>query len=271
VNPALVAIAALTVAGAVLAVSARDVQATLLGLMVVLLGAPLIADPWPDPLSILARIAATLLAVRLIAIGLRGGGSTGGTRIGWPAEALFAAAGAVIGYGSHGLGAAGFGPAEAQATGFALVVLAVAPLVTGRDALRISVGAVLLLVAASSIRAGLDPAPSQAEHLVDSILTIATGGAIAVITLAARAAGGLEAIDDGGSDALPGRLPDAHRPPDHPGRPVRPTGPPRSPSGPRPKPAGPNRAPSGLPTDADGARRPSRAPRRPARPPEDRP
>ncbi|MEA2549473.1 MAG: hypothetical protein QOE42_2071, partial [Chloroflexota bacterium] len=158
-NPALAVIAALTVAGAVLAVSARDVQATLLGLMVVLLAAPLIADPWPDPLSILVRIAATLLAVRLIAIGVRGGVATGGSRIGWPAEALLAVAAAVIGYGSHGLGAAGLGPAEAQATGFALIVLAAAPLVTGRDALRISVGALLLLVAASSIRGALDPTP----------------------------------------------------------------------------------------------------------------
>jgi hypothetical protein len=262
VNPALAAIAAVTIAGAVLAVSARDVQATLLGLMVVLLGAPLIADPWPDPLSILVRIAAALLAVRLIAIGLRGGLATGGTRIGWPAEALLAGAAAVIGYGSHGLGAAAFGPAVAQATGFALIVLAAAPLVAGRDALRISVGALLLLVAASSIRGGLDPTPGQAEQLVGSILTIAIGGAIAVITLAARAAGGLDAIDEGGRDALPRRVPDAHRPPDRPERPVRPTGP-------RQTQAGPKRAPAGAPTAAEGGGGPSRAKRRPVRPPED--
>jgi hypothetical protein len=242
VNPALAAIAAITVAGAVLAVSARDVQATLLGVMVVLLGAPLIADPWPDPLSILARTAATLLAIRLIAIGLRGGVATGGTRIGWPAEALLAVAAAVIGYGSHGLGAAGFGPAEAQATGFALIVLAAAPLVTGRDALRISVGALLLLVAASTIRGALDPTPSQAEHLVDAILTIAVGGAIAVITLAARSAGGLDAIDASGGGALPRRPPDAHRPPEHTERSVRP-------ASPRQKPAGPRRVPSALPPE----------------------
>ena len=262
-NQALAAIAAVTVAGAVLAVSARDARATLLGLMVVLLGAPLIADPWPDPLSILARIAATLLAVRLIAIGLRGGVATGGTRIGWPAEALLAVAAAVIGYGSHGLGAAGFGPAEAQATGFALIVLAAAPLVTGRDALRISVGALLLLVAASSIRGALDPTPSQAEHLVDSVLTIAIGGAIAVISLAARSAGGLDAIDAGGIDARPNRLPDAHRPPEKPERPVRP-------SGPQQKPAGPRRAPTGGPTHSEGPPGPSRGQRRSTRPPEDR-
>jgi hypothetical protein len=268
VNPALAAIAVVTVAGAVVAVSARDVQATLLGLLVVLLGAPLIADPWPDPLAILARIAATLLAVRLIAIGLRGDVVTGGTRIGWPAEALVGAAAAVIGFGSHGLGAAGLGPAEAQATGFALIVLAAAPLVTGRDALRIAVGGLLLLVAASLIRAGLDATPSQAEQLVDSVLTIAIGGAIAVITMAARAAGGLDAIDAGGSAEAARRQPDAHRSSDRPEgsdrpeRPVRTTDPNRAPSIPSARPDRLRRA-------GPGARPSGRADRPQARPPED--
>ncbi|MBA2382373.1 MAG: hypothetical protein H0V73_09715, partial [Chloroflexi bacterium] len=108
-NPALAAIAAISVAGAILAVSARDVRATTLGLLVVLLAAPLIDAPWPGPLPILARIAATLLAVRLLVIGLRGEVTTSGTRIGWPAEALLAAAAAVIGFGSHGLGSMGLG------------------------------------------------------------------------------------------------------------------------------------------------------------------
>lgn len=267
-NPALAAIAVVTVAGAVLAVSARDVQATLLGLLVVLLGAPLVADPWPDPLAILARIAATMLAVRLIAIGLRGDVVTGGTRIGWPAEALVGAAAAVIGFGSHGLGAAGLGPAEAQAAGFALIVLAAAPLVTGRDALRIAVGALLLLVAASLIRAGLDTTPSQAEQLVDAVLTIAIGGAIAVITMAARGAGGLDAIDAGGSGEAARRPPDAHRPPDGPERSDRSERPVRT--------TGPSRAPAGTPARQDRARRagpgaqpPGRADRPHARPPED--
>ena len=185
-NPALAVIAAATIAGAVLAVSARDARATVLGLLVVLLGAPLIADPWPDPVSILARVAAALLAIRLIAIGLRGDAVTSGTRIGWPAEGLLAAAGAVVGFGSHDLVTTGLGPAEALAGGFALVVLAAAPLVSGRDPLRLAVGSCLLLVAASLIRAGLDARPSQAEQLVAAVLTIALGGAVAVIAAATR-------------------------------------------------------------------------------------
>jgi hypothetical protein len=261
VNPALAAIAAVTIAGAILAVSARDVRATLLGLLVVLLGSPLIADPWPDPLSILARIAATLLAVRLIAIGLRGADASAGTRIGWPAEALVAAAAAVIGYGSHGLGAAGLGPAEAQAAGFALIVLAVAPLFAGRDVLRLGVGALLLLVGGSSIRVGLDPSPSQGEQLVAALLTIAVGGAIAVIATAARAAGGLDAIDIGRPGEAVRRAPDAHRA-------VEPL------PAPEPRPASrraPRRTPAPVPP---GPRKPARpiephGPPEPASPPED--
>jgi hypothetical protein len=237
-NPALAAIAAVTIGGGVLAVSARDVRATVLGLLVVLLAAPLIVDPWPEPLSILARIAATLLAVRLIAIGLRGEAATSGTRIGWPAELLLGAAGAVIGFGSHGLGAAGLGPAEAQAAGFALIVLAAAPLFTGRDVLRLAVGALLLLVGATTLRAGLDPSPSQGEQLVGAVLTIAIGGAIAVIATAARAAGGLEAIGAGRPGEAARRLPDAHRPAE---RDVRGAAPSRGPAGPSRSSAAPRR------------------------------
>ena len=56
-NPGLAAIAVLVVGGAVLAVVARDVRATILGLLVVLLGAPLVADPWPGLAAIVARVA----------------------------------------------------------------------------------------------------------------------------------------------------------------------------------------------------------------------
>jgi hypothetical protein len=119
----------------------------------------------------------------------------------------------VAGFASHGLGAPALGPAEAQAAGFALAAVAAAPLLVGRDALRLSVGAVLLLQAAVLIRQGLDAAPSNLEQLVLAGLTIALGGAAAVIVTAARAAGGLGVVDDGGGPG--GRAPrraDAHRP-----------------------------------------------------------
>ncbi|HZC32211.1 MAG TPA: hypothetical protein VE640_02875 [Candidatus Bathyarchaeia archaeon] len=209
-NVALAVIAGVAVAGAVLAVSAREVRATVLGILIVFLATPLVASPWPGPLAILARVAAALLAARLMMIGLRGETVSGGTRIGWPAEALAAAAAAVVGYGSHGLGAPALGPAEAQATGFALVALAVTPLATGRDVFRLGVGAVLLVMGALLIRVGLDTPPTEGEQIVVSLLTIGLGGAIGVIAAAARAAGGLE-IANIPSEWRGPRPPDAHR------------------------------------------------------------
>ena len=205
-NVALAVVAGVAVAGAVLAVSAREVRATVLGILIVFLATPLVASPWPGPLAILARVAAALLAARLMMIGLRGEAVSGGTRIGWPAEALAAAAAAVVGYGSHGLGAPALGPAEAQAAGFALLALAVTPLATGRDVFRLGVGAVLLVMGAFLIRVGLDTPPTEGEQLVISLLTIGLGGAVGVIAAAARAAGTVTATPLGpsGSSGSPG-------------------------------------------------------------------
>ena len=209
-NPALAALAALTIGGAVLAVAARDVRTAMVGLLVVLLGAPLIADPWPTPLSILVRIAAALLATRFLVIALRGDLTSAGTRIGWPSEVMIGGAAGLVGYGSHGLGAVGLGPGEAQAAGFGLAALAIVPLITGRDVFRIGIGALLLLVAASLVRSGLDAPPTDAEQLIGAMLTIGLGGAVAVISIAARSAGGLAAFEP--TLAERGRrAPDAHR------------------------------------------------------------
>ncbi|HET7029695.1 MAG TPA: hypothetical protein VFI34_04220 [Candidatus Limnocylindrales bacterium] len=261
-NPTVAALAVATLAGGVLAVSSRDVRSVVLGLLIVLAGAPLVADPWPGPLAALVRIAGALLAVRLIVVGVRGLGPTAGSRIGWPAASVLAAAGLVAGVASHGLGATALGPAAAQAAGFGLIVLALAPLVIGRDVLRLGVGAVLLLSGAQLVRVALDPAPTDADQLVAALLAVGLGGAVAVIVAAAGAAGGLDAGGGLAGDRGP-RPPDAHRierpaarrqaadavveapvsparrrapkPIEDPGAPPRPPGPPR-PRRPRPAP-----------------------------------
>jgi hypothetical protein len=194
VNLALAAITAVVVGGAVVAVTARDARATLLGLLVVLLGSALIADPLPGPLPLAARMAAAFLACRLIAVAIRGKGVvTSGSRLGWPVEVLAALAAAFVGIGTHGLGATPAGPGEAQAAGFAVGVLAVAPIVSGRDVLRLGIGAMLLLVGASLVRVGLAGPPSDLEQLVASGLVIGLGGAVAIIVDGSReATGGLE-------------------------------------------------------------------------------
>jgi hypothetical protein len=270
VNVALAVFAGVAVAGAVLAVSTRDVRATVLGLLVVFLAAPLIASPWPDPPAILARVAGALLAARLLTIGLRGEEATVGTRIGWPTEALAGAAGAVIGYGSHGLGAVALGPAEAQAAGFGLVAVAIAPMFTGRDVLRLGVGSVLLVMGAVLIRVGLDAPLGDGEQLVISLLMIGLGGALGVIAAAARAAGGLEL-----ANVQPGRRgprpPDAHRAePPAPGRPASlpppASEPPPASSPPASSPPASSPAPASRPPRTKRPAGPPR-PRRPASPP----
>jgi hypothetical protein len=206
VNLALAGLACVVVAGAVVAVSARETRAALLGLLVALLASTLIADPLPGPLPIAARLVAAFLACRLIAIAIRGEeGGTGGSRLGWPVEALVGAAAAFIGFGTHGLGAAGGGPPEAQAAGFAVGVLAAAPLVSGRDVFRLGIGAVLVLLGSILVRAGLSGTPSELEQLVTSGLIVGLGGAVGVVAMGARTvANGLLVSDRGagGSDPI---------------------------------------------------------------------
>ena len=196
-NPLLAGLAAVVVAGAVVAVSAREARASLLGVLVVLLGAAVVADPLPAPLAIAARIAAALLAARLIAIAIRDlDSTTAGSRLGWPVEALAAAAAAVIGFGTHGLGAPAVGPPEASAAGFAIGVLAAAPIVTSRDVYRFGIGAILLLVAGLLARVGIGGTPADLEQLVTCGLIAGLGGAVAVIVRGARdATGGLTVVD----------------------------------------------------------------------------
>jgi len=116
VNVLLAGLTAAVLAGAVVAVSAREARASLLGLLVVLLASSLLTDPLPGPLPLAARIAAALLAARLISISIRGlDRPTAGSRLGWPVEALAALAAGVVGFGTHGLGATPLGPALASA------------------------------------------------------------------------------------------------------------------------------------------------------------
>ena len=88
--------------------------------------------------------------------------------IGWPTELLLAAAAAVVGYASHGLGAAAGGPAIASAAGFAVAAIAVLPVLTGRDVLRVAVGCLLLIDAGLLVRAALGGTPGPLEQLLSA-------------------------------------------------------------------------------------------------------
>ncbi len=186
-NPALAGVALAVVLGAVFAGSARSARAAILGLIVTMVGAPLLADPVAHPFGLAARLVGAILAGYLLWIAGRGPDArTGGSHVGWPTDAFVAAAAAVVGYGSHGLGAPATGPALAQATGFALAALAVVPVVMGRDVMRIGIGLSLLLGGALLVRTGLGGTPDALEEVLTAGLMATLGGAVAILAVSAR-------------------------------------------------------------------------------------
>jgi hypothetical protein len=218
VNPILAGVAIAVVAGAVLVVSVRDARVAVLGLAIVLLLSAVLTDPVADPTGLAARALGVILGTYLLWIAARerpGSGSppapTEGSRIGWPAEVLLAAAAAVAGFAAHGLGAPAGGPALASAAAFAIGALAVAPMLTGRDVLRIGIGLLLVLDAALLLRAGLGGTPDQLEQLLTAGMLAAVAAAVAAVASAARSdgVGGFDLAPDP-VGRRPTRLPDAH-------------------------------------------------------------
>lgn len=193
----LLAIVALAVVGAaVMVVASRDTRTVLLALAVTLVATPLVADPLATPLGLAARLVGAILATYLLWVVARDRGvgtlvasPTGGSRIGWPAEVLMAAGAAVVGYAAHGLGAPADGPALASAAGFAVAALAVAPVVTGHDVIRVGTGLLLLIDAALLVRAALGGTPGDVEQLVTAAMLIVLAGAVAALAANARADG----------------------------------------------------------------------------------
>jgi hypothetical protein len=211
VNPALAGVALAVVLGAVVAVSARTARTAVLGLILAMVGGAFVADPLPDSLGLAARVVGTVLAGYLLWIAGRDTTArTGGSRLGWPAELLVAGAAAVVGLGSHGLGAPATGPAIAQAAGFALAALAVAPMVNGRDVLRIGIALALLANGGILVRAALGGTPDAFEQLITAGLVAILGGVVAAMAVSARTDGvaGFELVV--GSADRARRPPDAH-------------------------------------------------------------
>lgn len=209
-NPALVATAVMVVAGAIVAVSSRDARAAILGLGLTLIGAPLLADPVPDPLSLAARVVAAILTLELLWIAVRATTSVSrGSLVGWPVEAIAAAAAFVVGAGVVGgtaVGVAGIGSTPiVVGTAFSLVALAVTPLVHGRDVLRLGLGATLLLVGGTVLSAALAGPPGALGQLVIAGLTVALGAAVGALCTNAFAAHG--DLGSGGRTAATGGRP----------------------------------------------------------------
>jgi hypothetical protein len=218
VNPILAAVALVMVAGTVVAVAARPPRVAILGLAIVLIGSPVLADPLPAPLGLASRFVGAILMAYLLWIAARDRGRirgpsplTGGSRIGWPAEALMAASAFVVGFAAHGLGAPALGSSLSSAAGFAVAALAVSATVTGVDVLRVGLGSLLLIDGALLVRVGLGGTPDQLEQLVTTATLIVVAAAIATLARAALA-DGAGAFDF----SLEGRGSRRHEPDAHP-------------------------------------------------------
>jgi hypothetical protein len=132
----------------------------------------------------------SVLATYLAWIVVRDGAfQTGGSRLGWAADALTVTAAAVVGFASHGLGAPTIGPDLASAVGFGLAAASIAPILTGRDVIRVGIGLTLLFQGALLVRVGLGGTPTTLESLITAGAVAALGGAIAVLAMAARSDG----------------------------------------------------------------------------------
>ena len=215
-NPILGLVALAVVAAAVTAVSAREPRFVVLALLAMWIGSPLVADPMAAPVALAARLIGALLAGYLLWMGLRDRTTSGrsaalteGSRIGWPAEVLVAAAASIVGFSTHGLGAPADGPALASAAGFALAAISVSAFLTGADVVRVGVGLFVVATGAMLVRTGLGGTPSAFEHLVVSATLIVVAGCVAAMAAAAaRDVGGGFGLADPGPRRR--REPDAH-------------------------------------------------------------
>ena len=193
-HPVLAVIAVVCAAAAVFAMTSRDARTSLAALLLALVAAPVIADPVPDPLPLAARLVGAVMAAFLIRVALRATPSlTEGTRIGWFTLGLATAAGFVAGYSTHGIAGTPTGPAEAQAAGFALLILAAGPLLAGHDVYRAGVAALLAVTGAELLRVAVGGTPAALEQVAMTFLVVTVGGATAILCRSAgRASGDLE-------------------------------------------------------------------------------
>ncbi len=211
-NPVLAGVALAVTVGAVTAISAREARTALVGLAVVLGIAPFLSDPLPAVTTLATRVVGGALAAYLLraaisgapALPARGPRLPGGSRIGWPAELLFAMAAWIVGLAvASGLATLSpSGPATvpddllgslspaavATAAGLASMVMAVVPAFAGRDALRTVTGSLVLVQGILLFRVGIAGPPGDLEQLggVGLLIAIAVAGAWLIGAEAAR-------------------------------------------------------------------------------------
>ncbi len=212
-NPIIAVFAVAVTVGAVAAISAREPRLALVGLALTLGAASFLSDPLP-PLSTLAvrvvgaALAAYLLRAALTAAagssgrqdssGRRADGSTGGSRLGWPAESLIAVTAWIVAVSIsvriEALRPTGAGvlatdlvsmltpDAMITAAGLAAIVVALVTALSARDGARTAVGTLVLMQGLLLFRIGVAGSPGDLEQLVGVALLIAVAIAGSVLS-----------------------------------------------------------------------------------------
>ncbi len=190
-SPILAGAALVVAAGAVIAASAREARAALIGIALVLGLGPFVAEPLPGPALLGVRVVTGILVAYLVwavagAAEVRGLGS----RIGWPAEATLGLAAAIAGAALAGslasLQPGLLEPAERPAfaitssglvlgAGFALIAIGLAPAFLARVPLRATIGLLLVAQGVVLARTGIAGAPDDLEQLGVDGLILAIG------------------------------------------------------------------------------------------------
>lgn len=192
--PAAAAVAVLL--GAVLGTGARSARVATLGLTVVLLFSPFVADPLPETLPLATRLVGGALAGYLLLVTARRAVAPVGSPLGSAALLAAAGAAAVAGFQPSTLGLPRPGPDEAMAAGLACLVLALPALVAARDAFRLGAGLVIALSGILLVRAALVGSPSAAEEVAITFAIATLGGAVAILGAVASSASGTLALDE---------------------------------------------------------------------------
>jgi hypothetical protein len=203
VTPAIILLAVVVTVAAVIATSAREPRFAALGMIVALVGGAYVTEPLPGLVALATRLAGSALGGYLVWVALRGAPPpTAGWRVGWPGAAAVATVAFAIGWLAAGsiatslAAATGSGPsvgaAAALAAGspvpraalgaaLALIALAAAPVLIGRDILRLGLGLLLLLAAAGLLRNVMAVGTDGPVEFALAVLTALCGASVAAV------------------------------------------------------------------------------------------
>ncbi len=200
-----VSLAVVVALGGVIAVGAATPRLAALGMTLALLGAAYVVDPLPGPLALGVRLVGTTLGAYLVWVALREAPqSVPGAAVAWPGAvaiaivaftAGFLAAGslgtslAIPGTGEGpGLGSTGAALAHGSVVARAalgaaatLGALAIPPVLMARDTLRLGLGLLLLLAAASLVQHGISGSGNPSLELATALFTALAGAGVAVM------------------------------------------------------------------------------------------